>query len=52
MDTCDQHNLVLHDFNEVFEKLTMVKLDLEQASLSEGFKELQKAEKLTYKMYL
>ena len=28
INTCEENNLILHDFNEIFEKLTVIKLDL------------------------
>ena len=52
MDKCNEHNLIVHDFKEIFEKLTLIKVDLDKTNLSGGYQELQEKDQIKYKMYL
>lgn len=49
---CDEHQLKLHDFSEVPERLPMITIDLEKKNLGAGFQDYQSKDLIRYKMYL
>lgn len=51
-ETCDQQEIVLHDFSEVAERLPMIKVNLEKKNLSAENVDLQERDVVKYKMYL
>ena len=52
MNICDEKNIILHEFSEMIERMPFLKLDLEKKSLSDEFAELQKRDRIEYKMYM
>lgn len=52
MDMCNEKNLVLHDFSEFVQYMPIMKLELSKSTLSGEYADLQKSDKIQYKMYL
>ena len=50
MKMCDQHNLIIHDFPEICERLSMMTLNLEKKHLNN--QDAQSSESIKYKLYL
>ena len=49
---CKQHNIVLHDFPEIVQRLPFLKLTLNKSELGPEYQSLQTREVIEYKMYL
>ena len=51
MDECGKHNVIPHDFKEVFERVSMLNLTLKKSNLSAEFQGRQLNDVVNYKLY-
>lgn len=51
-EMCQEKNIELHDFPEIIERMSFMKLNLKKAELGPEFQGLQSNDEIVYKMYL